>query len=78
MAKDGGPAFGKFIKCGEVAISEGGLTVRDWFAGQALIQALAMEIVKRRSMISPPPFDTDGVATACYDVADALLKEREK
>lgn len=29
---DGGPAFGSFKKCGEVAIIEGGLTVRDWFA----------------------------------------------
>ena len=29
---DGGPVFGLFKKCGEVAISEGGLSRRDWFA----------------------------------------------
>ena len=37
MAKieDGGAAFPTFAKAGDCALSEGGLTARDWFAGQA-------------------------------------------
>ncbi len=61
----GGPAFGKFIKRGEVAISEGGLTVRDWFAGQALT------FIQRAS--------TDQqLAADAYEIADAMIAERDK
>lgn len=35
---DGGSAFPVLMKVGEVAKSEAGMTLRDWFAGQALVR----------------------------------------
>jgi hypothetical protein len=69
----GGPAFPVVT-----ANDMWGMTLRDYFAAAALGQALAMEIERRRSMIEPPPFDVEGVAMACYDVADAMIAERDK
>lgn len=48
-----------------------GMTLRDWFAGQALPQVLAMDT--RGSDLTP--FD---LARVAYEVADAMLAEREK
>ena len=46
----------------------GGMTLRDWFAGQAL------------TLVSAMPINSDAVeiAEACYLVADAMLAERGK
>lgn len=77
---DGGPAFG----CGVMphptevtkSVPVAGLTVRDWFAGQAL-----SAIAKNREALS---YATVGVEAAqwmakqAYDLADALLAERSK
>ncbi len=54
------------------------MTIRDHFAGQAINQALALEVEKRLSMVNPPPFDTTNVALACYQLADAMIRERAK
>lgn len=49
-----------------------GMTLRDWFAGQALIgitSALAQGI---------RPNDIKHLAADCYGIADAMLAERNK
>lgn len=43
-----------------------GLTMRDWFAGQAL--------ASMNWLHSGKSFEID--ATVCYDMADAMIKER--
>lgn len=48
--------------------TEGGMSLRDWFAGQALTGLLA----------SPRgPANDKSAATAAYLVADAMLQQRE-
>lgn len=83
MTKDtGGPAFPHMMAVGHRDYAEG-LTLRDWFAGQAL-----------SAMISKSPFfDTKGengkkmtdilqfradIAASAYQYADAMLAERSK
>ena len=74
--KDGGPAFpivGMQDRGGQgiLAVFNNGMSLRDWFAGQALAGALA----------SLPPqahYDADMMAVASYCTADAMLKAREQ
>ncbi len=47
-----------------------GMTLRDWFAGQALVGILA-----DGAMVRKPPSD---IAKMAYVFADAMLAEREK
>lgn len=75
---DGGPAFPR--PCGEyddASLSGGaynnsqsGMSLRDWFAGQALAGLAACPNLKRT--------DNASVVAACYGVADAMLAERAK
>ena len=73
--KDGGPAFPSenltSIGAYEVhGLHRPGMSLRDWFAGQA------MNGVLRKSRVgSPDPKDT---ARWAYYVADAMLIERQK
>ena len=72
--KTGGPAFpiphqdidmnGEFVKVGFT-----GMTLRDYFAGQALVGLMTKHALR---------FRTDEDAEYCYDIADAMLKERTK
>ncbi len=55
----------------EVKAQEG-MTLRDWFAGQAL-QSIANPVVRRDFGLS-----WKQVATMAYEAADAMLAEREK
>ncbi|MCF6120854.1 hypothetical protein L2449_28935 [Mesorhizobium muleiense] len=74
---NGGPAFpGSYTaypkdgpSCG-VIIAEGGMSLRDWFAGQALAGDLAATPNCRPSII--------GSAERAYAYADAMLAERRK
>lgn len=59
------PGHGEFEKT--VAICEKGMTLRDWFAGQALAGLCAQN--------SDSP---ETRAMECYAYADAFLKERAK
>lgn len=47
----------------------GGMTLRDYFAGQALVGTLSL---------SAPLIDTETVVADAYAIADAMLAEREK
>lgn len=64
---DGGPAFANMTlnSCGPVEPRREGMSLRDYFAGQALTG-----IVSRR------PSDPDRMALEAYELADAMLDER--
>jgi|AACY02.3.fsa_nt_gi hypothetical protein len=64
--KDGGPAFPR-----EYTLQgESGMSLRDWFAGQAL--ANSRTFFKENSGAT-----TEDVAIQAYAVADAMLAERK-
>ncbi len=68
---DGGPAFPV------TTIGESGMSLRDWFAGQALAGCLAYSF----NNPSWGDFHNNGtnetLADHCYGIADAMLKARE-
>ena len=82
--KDGGAAFPSVTdhaynivcKCGEtVEAFEGrGMSLRDWFAGQALMGVMAAI----DGNVEAKPEDYKKAASWSYAVADALLAERSK
>ena len=67
---DGGYAFAvaRMDPDGGVAVLRGGLTLRDYFAGQALVGLLA---AKNSGFV-------DINAAGAYEVADAMIAERAK
>ncbi|WP_197031567.1 hypothetical protein [Mesorhizobium ciceri] len=69
---DGGSVFPQLLKAGDHAISEGGMSLRDWFAGQALIEIANVHIAH-----SPDTFEAEK-ARRCYAMADAMLAEGSK
>jgi hypothetical protein len=71
--KDGGPAFPQhgFDTVAERFTSQGGMTLRDYFAGLAL-----MGVMASRNPTSPRFYPEDDAAYV-YAVADAMLKARE-
>ena len=76
---DGGPAFphlGGIDIQGHTALPGRGMSLRDWFAGQALnglLAATAHPDVDQTSDI-----DCGRTASLCCQLADAMLAEREK
>lgn len=66
---DGGPAFPSHGSMGEVAHQ--GMTLRDYFAAQALQGYLASWPVDAR-------IDEVRLVARCYDLADAMLEARRK
>jgi len=73
--KDGGPAFPAFSVSeyredgygGTFSITERGMSLRDWFAGQALAGY----------MVTDPDVLPELAAKMVYAIADAMLAERE-
>ena len=65
---DGGPAFPVGFNPGGAYFS--GMSLRDWFAGQALAGALASPKLK-------VPFNVDEISFNCYNMADAMLARHE-
>ena len=71
MSKDnGGPAFGELQQVGDVAMRDGGLSIRDYFAAKAL-QGMIAAVGYHRG-------EVDFMAESAYDCADAMLLERSK
>jgi hypothetical protein len=71
---DGGPAFPSTIQYfpdDKNANEEQGMTLRDWFAGQALMGMMASGNPKTSLYL------TKQDATYLYEIADAMLKARE-
>lgn len=48
-----------------------GMTLRDWFAGQAI------EVVTNLSQRGDGSWDANDVAAGCYSIADAMLAARK-
>jgi hypothetical protein len=81
--RDGGPAFPSPLvrnEDGERFFADdygyGGMTLRDYFAGQALQGMLASNI--QVPVGSAPQTNIILLASACYRAADAMLAAREK
>jgi len=88
---DGGPAFpqapamidrhmgGQMYEPMEAA---GGMTLRDWFAGQALESCYDAAPSGPFAWIARlwhgPDLSSEDIAQACYEQADAMLKERDR
>jgi hypothetical protein len=71
--EDGGPAFPGFDYVAQDGkVNPSGMTLRDWFAGQALAGLLAA-VPK-----DTPWLDTDHLASLAYDAADAMLTARKE
>lgn len=67
---NGGPAFGEFKQLGQVAVKEGGMTLRDYFAAKAMEAYLIAKPTDRPEMID--------VAATAYAMADAMLEARKQ
>lgn len=83
------PAFPRAFGCGGpsseefyAADEQEGMSLRDWFAGQALVGMLANQSVNEalnRATIAHGENDaTAGLAAAAYRIARAMLEERQK
>lgn len=88
--KEGGPAFPegeswivtrsglKDELCSRSPLRPG-MSLRDWFAGQALIGLLAAEAHPQSPGVLPLSLEQAGTYTqAAYRLADAMLAERHK
>lgn len=85
---DGGPAFPTMTyelpgECPSGTIApctdQPGMTLRDWFAGQAL-QKLAVRLLRPGETSSSVTRDVQllGLTGDCYAIADAMIAAREK
>lgn len=78
--KDGGPAFprGDQSQCEP----EGGMSLRDYFAGEALKGVASSDPEAVTGSSSRTSHDDSAeranVARSCYEMADAMLKARRK
>ncbi len=74
--KGGGPAFPTLAVIGDKAVSEGGLTLRDYFATHASDEDVKAqrELIRAKSEFGILPDDWPSVAR--YMHADAMLKAR--
>jgi len=61
----GGPAFPPSM---DPRYNPSGMSMRDWFAGQAIPEAMADYDLK----------SAEAIATHCYHIADAMLIARSK
>lgn len=69
---DGGPAF--TVPPGA---SHAGMSLREWYAGQALVGLVATPIDWTDDK-DKPVTDPDQIARIAFQLADALLSERSK
>ena len=68
--KDGGPAFPASNHMGQNL----GMSLRDWFAGQALMGIIAAEEPLEQESLAMP----DATAKWAYNMADAMIAWRGK
>lgn len=75
--RDGGPAFPGVSWDDGDRMEESGMTLRDYFAGQALDAIYTA--CDRRLVLEPsaPPETVEGIARAAYRIADAMIAARE-
>ncbi len=70
---DGGPAFPVVAENGMGHIAAG-MTMRDWFAGQALVGIADHFSAKEDTRIATMKV----ISSFCYEYADAMLAQREQ
>lgn len=80
---DGGPAFPRSASSDEgaelhnIAFAQAGMSLRDWFAGQALQGMLA-----RLTSFNPAPGYPEhwhaAISQEAYEIADAMIAKRNK
>lgn len=78
---DGGPAYPSMIGeilHGDRATPGCGMSLRDFFAGQALPQVLATQTRCAETGMPPTKDPFADAAEVCYSMADAMLAERNK
>ena len=74
--KDGGPAFPMVWGHAEAINSDGGMSLRDWFAGQALLGVIP---IINTSDDQQYVFDNaQDYAKLVYAIGDAMINERQK
>ncbi|HWD39785.1 MAG TPA: hypothetical protein VG944_13125 [Fimbriimonas sp.] len=71
------PAFGELLKQGDVAVTKGGITVRDYFAAAALQGLLAGHDESKYGSVGED-MNVNGNAALAYRLADAMVQERGK
>lgn len=77
LNRGGGRAFPFVLESRDTSIiTNYGLTVRDWFAGQALVAFGAAFL--DAGWHSPSDAQVGNLVQSAYRTADAMLKEREK
>ena len=80
-ANDGGPAFPALYPI-EDETGRLGMSLRDWFAGQALAGLLANPTLREWESAACEAGDPDAMVQVCalmaFKQADAILAEREK
>ena len=78
---DGGPAFPaqpmhKFPDGAIISLNQGGMTLRDYFAAQALAGVLSSGDVDIKTIVSNK-LAAASFTQSCYIIADAMLAARE-
>lgn len=78
--KTGGPAFPQAERIGEMSITSGGMTLRDYFAAKVMASTIAVPEYMRAFASKGKDFEQALAALAedSYKAADAMLKERAK
>lgn len=79
-SKDGGPAFpSQMMDRNGIPYAQGvfGMSLRDYFAGQALVGVMAQGSGLRREGNGTATILSDEIARASYRLADAMLAARE-
>jgi len=74
---EGGWAFPLYCVPGDTQ-NTNGMTLRDWFAGQALAVFANEAISNRTDAAFPDKSLRQAIATFSYAIADAMLAERNK
>lgn len=69
---DGGPAFGNFYQIGDKAVTQGGMTLRDYFAAKAMSGLVASHDGEDFRL------GNEDLAVCAYAVADAMIAARGK
>lgn len=73
---DGGPAFPRPYSCQNIP-AQRGMSLRDYFAGQALAGMLAANgVMEEATKVGDQP--QIGLAVVAYNIADAMIAERAK
>ena len=75
---NGGPAFPFILQGPKIEGDSQGMTLRDWFAGQALIGLLFNAETILKSSKESGNTATQELITASYELSDAMLKERKR